>query len=135
MRTSLGIIFYFLFAVACKNKNKVPNGIIPPDKMKMVMWDMIRADEFLTSFVLNSDSLQSKKSKSIRLYEQVFQIHHINKEIFQNSIAFYRVHPSMLKIMMDSLSAMQKDTSIEQRRQKTIPDSFPFRRRHKPIMP
>jgi len=129
------ILLYFLFVFGCKSRNTVPHSIIPDNKMELIIWDMTRADEFLTAYVINKDSAVDKKAESIRMYEQIFRIHKTSKEEFQNSLSFYQAHPAMLKIMMDSLSAKEKDTSIGQREPKTITDSLLFRKSRIPKLP
>ena len=46
-------VFALLFA-ACKSKRS--NSVIPPDKMELVLRDMMRADKFLADYVLNKDT-------------------------------------------------------------------------------
>lgn len=130
MRTSLLILLFFITITGCKSRNSVPHGIIPRDKMQMILWDMIRADEFLTAFVLNKDSSLDKKAESIRLYEQVFRIHHISRDEFQKSFLFYRSHPKVLKVMMDSLYAKQLNPPHKQDSSKRVTDSLLFRKKH-----
>ena len=36
-----------MFFAGCKSKNTVPRGVLSPDKMEAVLWDMMRADQFL----------------------------------------------------------------------------------------
>ena len=135
MKKGYIILLYFLFVVGCKSRNAVPQGIIPDHKMELIIWDMIRADEFLTAYVFNKDSALDKKAESIRMYEQIFRIHQVSKEVFQNSLSYYQAHPAMLKVMMDSLSARKKDTSIGQPKPKTITDSLLFRKSRIPKLP
>ena len=46
------ILLLLPFVFACSNKNDLPEGILPPPKMQEVMWDMIRAGEFLNALYL-----------------------------------------------------------------------------------
>jgi hypothetical protein len=105
MKTGLLILFISIFFAECKKRNKIPNHILSQSKMQAVMWDMIRADKFLTDFVLIKDTTLNKNRESIKLYQQVLGIHHISKEEFQQSFAFYRAHPNLLKEVLDSLNA------------------------------
>jgi len=134
MRARLVILFYFLFLLGCKNKNKVPHGIIPENKMEMMIWDMVRADEFITSLEINPDST-NKKTESIKLYEQIFRIYNSSKKEFQKSLSFYTSHPALLKVMMDSLSVKQRDTTIPNKKPKEIIDSLRFKRKLRPKLP
>lgn len=72
------------------------------------MWDMLRADEFVTSFIWKNDSNVNRMEESLRLYEQVFSIHNISKEQFEKSLVFYREHPDLLKMIIDTLSLTEQ---------------------------
>jgi len=104
MRSGLIFIFCVLLITGCKNTNRVPAGIIPQKKMQAILWDMMRADVFLADFVLNKDSSLHRTDESINLYSKVFAIHHITKEEFGKSYSYYKAHPALLKVIMDSLS-------------------------------
>lgn len=97
----------FLFFISCSGKNKVPAGILPQQEMGAVLWDLIRADEYIINFILK-DSFHKKKHESIKLYEQVFKIHDINKDEFQKSLTFYKNHPGLLQSLLDTLESRKK---------------------------
>jgi len=67
---------------------------------------MIQADQFSKQFIAR-DSVKKKNldSETMKLYNEVFQIHHITKDEFQKSYQFYISRPDMLKIVFDSLAA------------------------------
>jgi hypothetical protein len=103
MRTGGLICAVCVLFLSCKGKDHVPADVLPKDKMEAVLWDIMRADQFLTDFVLNKDTSLNKETESTKFYQQVFTIHKISKEDFQRSFAFYRSHPTMLKDLMDSV--------------------------------
>ncbi len=74
--------------------------------MQAVLWDMISTGEFLTAYVLNKDSID-KMTESSKLYGQTLQFHHITREEFDKSYLYYRQHPALMKIILDSLSKKQ----------------------------
>jgi Domain of unknown function (DUF4296) len=113
MRAGLIIICCSFILTGCKNKNKIPAGVIPQKKMQAVLWDMMRADQFLADFVPNKDSGPDKNAEKINLYRQVFAIHHISKEQFGESFSFYRNHPALFEIIMDSLSRTKTEAPTE----------------------
>ena len=88
MRIGLFIICCSFIISGCKNNNRIPSAIIPAKKMQAILWDIMRADQFLGDFVLPKDSSLDKKTESARLYGQVFSIHHISKEQFGESFSF-----------------------------------------------
>ena len=93
------------------NTNKIPDDILQPEKMQEVLWDMIRADEFLISYVIKDTSV-NRTTESIKLYEKVFDVHDISKSVFEKSFKFYQLHPENLKPIMDSLNARKADQDI-----------------------
>lgn len=113
----LSLLFYTaFFIISCSDKNKVPKGILPEDKMEAVLWSMISAGEFLNSYVLNKISVD-KVAESSKIYGQVFQIHHITKAEFDKSYLYYREHPERMKTILDSLSKRPM-YSVEQMQKK-----------------
>ena len=119
MRNGLLIVLLIFFTVGCKNKNGVPGSVLPPEKMQVILWDMMRADQFLTDYVLNKDSSLNKTTESLKYYQQIFAIHKISKEEFQHSFFYYKSHPILLKAIMDSISTPLKVPPA----QSTKPDS------------
>ena len=77
-----------LFLAACKKKGSVPGNILPLPKMQAVMWDMMRADQFLSDYVLNKDLTKNKDLESIKMYERIFGFHKVSQEEFKKSFAF-----------------------------------------------
>jgi Domain of unknown function (DUF4296) len=99
-------LFFVLFLLtSCSNKEKIPKDILPKEKMQAVLWSMINAGEFLNGYVLK-DSVD-KETESSKVYGQVFQIHRISKEEFDKSYSYYRQHPELMKVILDSLSKRQ----------------------------
>jgi hypothetical protein len=91
------------FILSCNKVDKVPAGIIKQNTMQELIWDMLRADAFVTSFTGKNDSSFNKLSKSISYYRQIFAIHKTNKEEFKKSLNWYQQHPKLMKIMLDTL--------------------------------
>jgi len=74
------------------------------DTMKVVMWDMLKADEWHIRRIQKDSTLRAKK-ENIRLYEQVFAIHGITRDQFYNSFKYYESHPNECKVLFDSVEA------------------------------
>lgn len=98
----LAVSVFTLLFPACKSKQS--NSVIPPDKMEVVLRDMMQADKFLADYVLNKDTTKKVDSESVKLYQQIFAIHQITGEQFQKSFSYYKEHPDQLRAIMDSLS-------------------------------
>lgn len=104
MTKILLIGFTFFLLTGCKSKNAVPSNILPQKKMQAILWDMMRADQFLADYVLNKDTSLKQDKESIKLYQQIFAINKVSKEDFQRSFSYYKSHPLLLKVVMDSIA-------------------------------
>lgn len=108
-------LFIVLFAVAlfaCKDKQNTKN-ILPVSSMKLVLWDILKADEWYTQTAIR-DSLHKRVNENFQIYEQVYKIHHITKEQFYLSYKFYETHPDQFKVLIDSVIAVgDRDKVIE----------------------
>lgn len=82
----------------------IPRDVIPIDKMKFIMYDVLSAQEMAQS-VVNAKDTTAVKNKTFELYEQVFAIHKITREDFDRSFKFYEAHPDKIKILFDSVTA------------------------------
>jgi hypothetical protein len=120
MRKLSFLLFTLFFLFSCTDKNEIPKDILPKEKMQAVLWSMISAGEFLNSYILSKDSVD-KVAESSKIYGQVFQVHHITKEEFDKSYLYYREHPDLMKVVLDSLSKKQT-YSVEKMKNKE--DSF-----------
>ncbi len=93
-----------ILMLACSNKKRLPEGILAQPQMREVMWDMMRVSEFLNGYVLFRDSNVNHAAVSEKWYDKVFEIHHITREQFNRSYAYYREHPPIMRELLDSLS-------------------------------
>lgn len=105
--------------LACSDKNKLPKGILPQSEMQAVMWDMIRAADFLNNYVFYRQQNVDKAAESEKWNEKIFQIHHITREQFEASYKYYREHPLLMKAIMDSITRI----TVEQPVSKPVTDT------------
>ncbi|MFZ9387048.1 MAG: DUF4296 domain-containing protein [Chitinophagaceae bacterium] len=99
----------FLFP-ACSRKDEIPPGVMPAPRMTEVLFDVMRADQFLASFVFSRDTSSNKRKESIKLYRDIFRSHHTTREEFQQSINYYLAHPRQFRSILDSISAKKQET-------------------------
>ncbi|MEO7922463.1 MAG: DUF4296 domain-containing protein [Chitinophagaceae bacterium] len=104
MRKGFLIFFLMLCIGACKKKDKVPAHILPVPKMQALLWDIMRADKFVVDFLLVSDSSLNRNEESIKIYQQVLEVHSVSKDEFSKSFSWYKEHPAVLQVIMDSLN-------------------------------
>ena len=89
-----------LLAYSCKSKR----GILPVNEMKVVMWDMLLADNWYAQTAIR-DTTAQKNKKYIALYESVFKQDGVTKEQFYKSYNYYQTHTKEMVILLDSLEA------------------------------
>jgi hypothetical protein len=107
MRTGVSLLCIILLVMgnSCKDSTKIPSGIIPKDKMENLLWDMMLADRYSAQFLLKDSATKNVKLETMKLYEQVFQLHKISRQDFVKSYKYYLNRPDISKVMFDSLSA------------------------------
>lgn len=105
MRFKIIVAVVLIGLISCTQKDSVPDGVIPPHKMEKVLWDMMLADRFSTLYILKDSARLDEKAETFKMYDRVFQIHKIDKEIFTKSFRFYMERPDLTKVIMDSIAA------------------------------
>ena len=101
------LIILIISNFGCIRDNKVPKDVIPQNQMRKIMWDLMRADAYVTDFIIK-DSTRDKKAESTKLYEKIFSIHSTTREAFKKSLAFYQSRPDLFKAINDSLRIDEK---------------------------
>lgn len=86
----------------CTDKDKIPAGVLPKEKMQKVLWDVIQAERYRETFI--RDSSKDLKAETFKLYAQVFAIHKVTKDEFAKSYKFYMSRPDIAREMFDSLA-------------------------------
>jgi hypothetical protein len=107
MKKLILVLFLGALYAACASKDKIPRDILPPEKMREVLWDMTRAGEFLAGYVLLRDSSIDKAAESQKWYQKVYDLHQVSEARFKKSFAYYQEHPMLLKAIFDSLAGRQ----------------------------
>lgn len=107
-----------LFACKTKQDNK---QILPINSMKLVLWDMLKADEWYNQTTIR-DTLHLRVNEKFLYYEEVYKVHHINKDQFYNSYKYYETHPDKFKILIDSVVAYgDRDKAVEKTNPAPVP--------------
>lgn len=117
MRLCIFIFTAFIFSCS---KNKMPHGIIKPEKMQAVYWDFLKADIFTSDFASKDSSKNLKKENAV-LQLNIFKNHGVSKEEFYKSYQYYLNHPGIMKDMIDTMLVRQRKNPAENKVQKSIP--------------
>ena len=102
MRTGIVIFFIGFILVSCNDKNNLPSGILKPDKMQAVLWDIIRVDAFTTNFI-KKDSSKNAVEENVKLQKKVFALHQVSEEKFYKSYDYYKTNTILFKSVLDSM--------------------------------
>ncbi len=89
--------------LSCGRGPSVPAGILPSDKMEAVLWDLLRADHFVTNYVASRDSSLTGHAKGPQLYAAILKKHGITDSVFQVSLAHYKKNPKLFYPILDSI--------------------------------
>jgi hypothetical protein len=104
--------------ISCTDKDKIPAGVLPKDKMQKVLWDVIQAERFREAFI--RDSSKDLKAETFKLYAQVFEIHKVTKDEFVKSYKFYMSRPDIARDMFDSLATQANRRREEMYKPKSL---------------
>lgn len=126
MRLILLILLCVLF-VSCVRNDRIPKDVLPQNEMRKVMWDLMRADAYVTDFIMK-DSSRNQKTESAILYEKIFNIHSTTQEAFKKSLEFYQSRPDLFKAISDSLRSDEKRVQQYQNYIKTPGADTTFRK-------
>jgi hypothetical protein len=134
MRCLLTLMIVMVLA-GCKDQDALPAGVLPQEKMKLVMYDMMRSGEFLSGYVLYKDETVDKTGESMKWYNKVWQMHHITEDQFRQSYKWYREHPKQMEQVMDSVMIIPTPPNPEQPADSSVGKDSVTRRQLSPINP
>lgn len=106
-----------LIIVSCTQKNEIPKGILPPEKMANILSQIYEAEHKATNIGLKYDS----QKVVLRHYElMILEQNNTNDSIYKESFTYYLEHPEKLEtvydIVIDSMSL--REQVIEANREK-----------------
>lgn len=87
---------------SCGNKDKLPAGVLKPEKMQAVLWDVVKADVFTAEFI-KKDSSKNPTDENLKLQQQIFAIHKVTKADFYASYNYYKTNTAEFKKIIDSM--------------------------------
>lgn len=102
MKIAFLILLMIGFA-GCSNNGGLPSGILKPDKMRDVFWDVIRAETYTTQFI-KKDSLKNPALENAKLQQRIFASHHITEKVFYDSYRYYNAHTDLMGLLLDSIT-------------------------------
>ena len=117
----LSLLVFVFFS--CTQVDNVPKEIIEKPRMQELLWDMIRADVFLSDYSGKGDTAFNRVAESISFYQKVLAIHNTNKDEFKKSLTWYQQHPKAMKTILDTLQGRNNKIMQERGRPSLAPIS------------
>jgi hypothetical protein len=90
--------------LSCGRVTSVPSGVLAKDKMQAILWDLLRAEQFVTNYIVVRDTTAVGRAKGPQLYDAILKRHGITDAVFQSSLEYYKSHPQSLYPILDSLA-------------------------------
>ena len=87
---------------SCSGKQKIPSDILPPEKMKNIVWDILQAQSMSVEIAARDSSID-KQSSLNRLINEAFRLNQTDSVNYNKSYDWYTAHPEIMKIFLDSL--------------------------------
>lgn len=94
-------LFLFILLISC-NRNKLPNGILPFDKMEKILWEQTKADVFTQEFI-SKDTSKDLTIENFKLQKKIFSKYKVDSKIFYNSYYYYLKHEDLMKQLLDTI--------------------------------
>ncbi len=107
-------ICLIILLVACKNNDQIPEDIIEPEKMALILRDVHLLEAKVSQLFLKKDSAEKVY---YFLEKEIFAKHQIDSAGYANSLDFYADNPALYhdiyEIVVDSLMLREKNKNID----------------------
>lgn len=98
---------------SCSEKQKVPSDILPPEKMKNIVWDILEAKSTANE-IASRDSSINKQASLYWLTREALRLNQTDSVNYSKSYNWYVAHPEIMKIFLDSLyEQKQRDKNLK----------------------
>jgi len=104
MKRLLPFLLLPILLVACQRTSARPDNVLAPAKMEPLLWELLQADQFVSSFVIGRDTSLSTHATGPQLYQSILKKYGVSDSVFKASLAYYKAHPKEFLPMLDSLS-------------------------------
>ncbi len=104
------MIRYFIFIsmiimlLSCFDKKTPPDSILKPDKMQVVLWDIVLAETFSSHFITATGYIENTAVEDAKFQKQIFAIDGVSRDEFYGSFNYYKSNSVLMKVLLDSLT-------------------------------
>ncbi|MBS1746482.1 MAG: DUF4296 domain-containing protein [Bacteroidetes bacterium] len=102
MKYFFTVIFFFTFIACTDSDTTVPKDVLPVNKMKLIVWDLVQAGAYASTL---SEKDTAEKNLNTAYLTETLKMHQISKKDFFKSFNFYQQHPVLNKQLFDSITA------------------------------
>ncbi|MEY5034055.1 MAG: hypothetical protein RL447_433 [Bacteroidota bacterium] len=103
MRSFILLVAVSACYLSCGSGPSVPSDVLPQEKMKSVLWDLLRAEQFVSNYVVSRDTTTAGLAKGPQLYDAILKKYGLTDSAFQVSLEYYKKHPKLLNPILDSI--------------------------------
>jgi hypothetical protein len=86
--------------------------MVPFDKMKVVLYQLMKADEYYTRSVSADTAMQLEK-RNIQFYKQIFELNKVDRNDFYATLTYLQKRPIEFKELMDSAYELSKREKLQ----------------------
>jgi RNAse (barnase) inhibitor barstar len=101
-------IFILVILLSCDKSKSIPSNVLSATKMETVLWDLMRADQFVTLYLLPKDATLKKEVEHKKWHDIILTMHQISEQDFQQSFKYYKEHPKLFQQILDTISLSKK---------------------------
>jgi hypothetical protein len=106
MINRISILILLFLSVSCGNADKKSLDI-PMEKMKVVVWQLMLADEYYTRYAV-TDTTMRKEKRNVKFYQQIFDFNKVDRVQFYKQMNYLETHPVEFKVLIDSVNELSK---------------------------
>ena len=93
-----------LFFSSCSSQQDKSSAIIEKNEMTELFRDILLAEGYVESY-LSKDTTLNKDTLLRREIDLVLRLHKVDAKTFSRSYRYYKGHPDVFKLLMDSASS------------------------------
>lgn len=98
------LLMAWLFLASCGRQDEIPEDVLPTERMGSILFDISMAEAFLENYVFRDSTVRRDSALHMQL-ETVLLANRISPESFRRSYAWYKQHPAVLRVVVDTVYA------------------------------
>lgn len=100
--TPIRLLLFLLVMASCSPGSGGNPKILPPEKMQLVLWDIIEADVYISGVAKKDSSINPHRENAL-MQAAVFEKHNITRNEYYTSLDHYVANSAEFIPMLDSI--------------------------------